>query len=69
MKVNRIISNIKASNLEKAKAFYKGIFELELVMDHGWIQTYTAKSEMNVQLSIASEGGSGTPVDTSEGYK
>jgi uncharacterized glyoxalase superfamily protein PhnB len=32
-------------------------------MDHGWITTFGAARSMNVQLSIASEGGSGTEVD------
>ncbi|SFG09935.1 VOC family protein [Neptunomonas qingdaonensis] len=62
MKVKRIVTNIEAANPEKAEAFYKGIFGLELVMDHGWIRTYGVDSEMTVQVSIASEGGSGTPV-------
>jgi catechol 2,3-dioxygenase-like lactoylglutathione lyase family enzyme len=35
MKVKRIVSNIKASALEKADAFYKDIFGIDLVMDHG----------------------------------
>ena len=62
MKVKRIVSNIEASSPEKAEAFYKGIFGLDLVMDLGWIRTYGANSEMAVQVSVASEGGSGTSV-------
>lgn len=62
MKVKRVVSNIEASDPEEAEAFYKGIFGLELVMDHGWIRTYGINTEMTVQLSVASEGGSGTPV-------
>jgi len=31
-------------------------------MDLDWIQTFGSESEMPVQISIASEGGSGTPV-------
>lgn len=62
MKVARIVSNIAASDLRKADAFYKGIFGLELIMDHGWIRTYGSKAKMTVQISFASEGGSGTPV-------
>ena len=31
-------------------------------MDHGWIRTYGSNSKMTVQVSFASEGGSGTPV-------
>ena len=62
MKVGRIVSNIAAADLEKADAFYNGVLGLELLMDHGWIRTYGSKTKMTVQLSIASEGGSGTPV-------
>ncbi len=62
MKVKRIVANIETPSPQKALAFYQGIFGLELVMDHGWIQTYGVNSEMTVQLSVASEGGSGTPV-------
>jgi catechol 2,3-dioxygenase-like lactoylglutathione lyase family enzyme len=30
-------------------------------MDHGWLVTYGSAEKMTVQVSIASEGGSGTP--------
>lgn len=62
MKVKRIVSNIETNGIENAKAFYKDILGLELVMDLGWIQTFSTESQMPVQISIASEGGSGTPV-------
>jgi catechol 2,3-dioxygenase-like lactoylglutathione lyase family enzyme len=62
MKVKRIVSNIKADDTEKAKSFYQDIFGLELAMDFGWIKTFTTGDEMPIQLSVASEGGSGTAV-------
>ena len=31
-------------------------------MDHGWISTFGSDDQMAVQLSFATEGGSGTPV-------
>ncbi|GLX78116.1 glyoxalase [Thalassotalea insulae] len=62
MKVKRIISNIAASNPGDGKIFYESIFGLKLVMDHGWIKTYSSGEEMTTQISVASEGGSGTPV-------
>ena len=62
MKVKRIVSNISASNPDDAKIFYESIFGLELVMDHGWIKTYSASEDMTTQINVASEGGSGTPV-------
>jgi predicted enzyme related to lactoylglutathione lyase len=62
MKVKRIVSNIAAANPSDGKIFYQSIFELELVMDHGWIKTYSSGEHMTTQISVASEGGSGTPV-------
>jgi catechol 2,3-dioxygenase-like lactoylglutathione lyase family enzyme len=62
VKVKRIVSNIAASDLEKAAAFYERVLGLELLMDLGWIRTYGSASKMKVELSVASEGGSGTTV-------
>jgi catechol 2,3-dioxygenase-like lactoylglutathione lyase family enzyme len=62
MKVKRIVANIAASNPEDAKAFYESIFDLDIVMDHGWIRTYSSGEVMSTQISVASEGGSGTLV-------
>lgn len=62
MQVKRIVTNIKATNLSEADIFYRDIFGLELAMDQGWIRTYVSKQVMPVQISIASEGGSGTEV-------
>ncbi len=62
MKINRIVSNIKTSDFEKAHPFYNGVLGLELVMDLGWIRTYGADLNMTVQVSFASEGGSETTV-------
>ncbi|WP_312236591.1 Imm53 family immunity protein [Stenotrophomonas sp.] len=62
MKVKRIIANIAAPDPASADSFYRNILGLELSMDHGWIRTYVGSTEMNVQVSVASEGGSGTAV-------
>ncbi|MET0888557.1 MAG: VOC family protein [Stenotrophomonas maltophilia] len=62
MKVKRIIANIAASDPSAADRFYRDILGLELVMDHGWIRTYAGSADMTVQVSVASEGGSGTAV-------
>lgn len=62
MKVKRVVANVKAVDLTRARAFYQDVLGLELLMDHGWIRTYGSPSEMTVQVSFASEGGSGTPV-------
>lgn len=62
MKVHRIVANIEAADTEKAKTFYQDLLGLDLLMDHGWIKTFGSDKTMTVQVSIASEGGSGTPV-------
>ena len=62
MKIKRIVSNVEASAVEKAHAFYHDVLGLEVVMDLGWIRTYGSKSKMTVQISFMSVGGSGTPV-------
>jgi catechol 2,3-dioxygenase-like lactoylglutathione lyase family enzyme len=62
VKVRRIVSNVAASDVEKASAFYHDLLGLELLMDLGWIRTYGSDSKMTIQISVASEGGSGTPV-------
>ena len=62
MAVKRIVANIEAADPARARAFYGGLLGLDVVMDHGWIVTYAAPADMRPQISIASEGGSGTPV-------
>lgn len=62
MKVQRIIANLDAADPAAADAFYRGILGLDLVMDHGWIRTYGGADHMRVQVSVASQGGSGTQV-------
>lgn len=62
MKVKRIVANIATDNVAAAKRFYRDILGLDILMDHGWLVTYGSSQKMSVQVSIASEGGSGTPV-------
>ena len=62
MRVKRITANIKTADIDKTEAFYHDILALECIMDHRWIRTYGLDSKMTVQVSFASEGGSGTPV-------
>jgi catechol 2,3-dioxygenase-like lactoylglutathione lyase family enzyme len=60
MKVLRIVPNIDTENVKASKIFYGDILGLETVMDHGWILTYGSDLKMNIQISFAIEGGSGT---------
>jgi catechol 2,3-dioxygenase-like lactoylglutathione lyase family enzyme len=62
MTVRRIVANLAAADLADARAFYQELLDLEVVMDHGWIVTLASATSQTPQLSIASEGGSGTPV-------
>ncbi|MGV8932231.1 MAG: VOC family protein [Luteimonas sp.] len=62
MKVRRIVANIQASDTAMAKVFYQDLLGLDLLMDHGWIKTFGSSEPMTVQISVASQGGSGTPV-------
>jgi catechol 2,3-dioxygenase-like lactoylglutathione lyase family enzyme len=62
MAVKRIVPNIAADRVDLARAFYGEILGLNVVMDHGWIVTFTADALGAPQISVAREGGSGTPV-------
>lgn len=61
MKVKRIVADIHAPDVVAAKRFYHDVLGLDLLMDHGWIATYGSREQMSVQISFASQGGSGTP--------
>ncbi|MGE0118621.1 MAG: VOC family protein [Dongiaceae bacterium] len=62
MQVKRIVANIAAEDVSAARHFYQDILGLDVLMDHGWLTTYGSARKMSVQVGIASEGGSGTPV-------
>jgi catechol 2,3-dioxygenase-like lactoylglutathione lyase family enzyme len=62
VKVKRIVANVAASDVEKANAFYKDVLGLKVLMDLGWIRTYGSSAKMTIQVSVMSEGGSGTAV-------
>ena len=62
MTVRRIVANLAAADPRPVRAFYETLLDLKVVMDHGWILTLAAEASAAPQLSIASEGGSGTPV-------
>ena len=62
MVVKRVVANIACQDPAQAEAFYGRILGMDRVMDHGWIVTYGGQGTALAQLSVASEGGSGTPV-------
>ena len=63
MAVRRIVANISAADPAMARAFYEELLGLKLVMDFGWILTFASDELPGMpQVSVMSEGGSGTPV-------
>lgn len=62
MAVKRIVFDIETGSVGEVRAFYADLLDLEIVMDQGWMVTLSSGTSAPVQLSIASEGGSGTPV-------
>lgn len=62
MTVKRIVSNIAVNSVEEVQKFYSELFDLYVVMDFGWIATLASGEAAPVQISIATEGGSGTSV-------
>ncbi|WP_442582913.1 VOC family protein [Mesorhizobium sp. ASY16-5R] len=62
MQVKRIVTNIATDDVAAAKRFYGDVLGLDMLIDMGWIPTYGSNQEMTVQISVMSQGGSGTPV-------
>jgi hypothetical protein len=62
MKVKRIVADMATDNLGAARRFYQDVLRLGLLIDQGWIATYGSTEMMNVQISFASQGGSGAPI-------
>lgn len=62
MTVRRIVTNIATDQVSAGHKFYSDLLGLKVVMDHDWILTFASDQNAPVQVSIASEGGSGAPV-------
>jgi catechol 2,3-dioxygenase-like lactoylglutathione lyase family enzyme len=62
MAVKRIVANVAADRIDAARAFYGDALGMSVVMDMGWIMTFAAEGSAAPQISVATEGGSGTPV-------
>lgn len=62
MTVRRIVANLQDASPGELAEFYENLFGLERLMDQGWIVTSGGGVQTPVQISFASEGGSGTPV-------
>ncbi|WP_322097135.1 hypothetical protein [Pelagibius sp. Alg239-R121] len=62
MTIRRIVTNIATERVSDAHAFYRDLLGLEVAMNQGWIVTFASSNTAPIQISIASEGGSGTTV-------
>ncbi|MCP1650192.1 VOC family protein [Pseudomonas nitroreducens] len=62
MTVRRIVANLATGKPAEVARFYRELFDLEVVMDHGWILTLASGEQAQAQISLASEGGSDAPV-------
>lgn len=62
MAVRRIVANLQVRDPAAATPFYGDLLGLDVVMDHGWIRSFAAPGAAQVQVSVAVEGGGGTPV-------
>lgn len=62
MKVKKVVANVEGCDMKSAKQFYQEVFGMNLLMDIDWIVTFGGEESMPVQISVASEGGSGTEV-------
>ena len=62
MTVRRIVPNLAVPDPYAARAFYAGFLSLDLVMDLGFIVTFASPAAQRPEVSLAREGGSGTPV-------
>jgi lactoylglutathione lyase len=62
MTVLRIVADLPARDPAVLAQFYRDLLGLDLLMDQGFIATVGSGAKAAVQLSLASEGGSGTPL-------
>ena len=62
MSVLKIVANLASADVQGVAAFYRELFELNVLMDQGWITTLGSDALAPVQLNVAAHGGSNTPV-------
>jgi catechol 2,3-dioxygenase-like lactoylglutathione lyase family enzyme len=62
MAVKRIVANVRTDSIALAQAFYGDVLDMKVAMNLGWIMTFVANSSAAPQVSVATEGGSGTSV-------
>ena len=62
MAVRRIVTDLLTDNPGELAAFYRDVFGMETAMDGGFIVTIAGPGQQQVQLNLAREGGSDTPL-------
>lgn len=63
MSVLRVVANLPAADPAAGRAFYCDVLGMETPMNMGWIVTFAAPgAKQTPQVSLASEGGDGTPL-------
>ncbi|MCX7558890.1 VOC family protein [Sulfitobacter sp. F26204] len=60
--VRRIVADIGVENPAEVAGFYRRLFDLDVLMDQGWIVTLGTAEKARVQVAFLSEGGAGAPV-------
>lgn len=56
MNIKRIVPDIESSDLEGSKEFCSGFLGLILMMDQGWVMTFSSASNPNSQITILERG-------------
>jgi catechol 2,3-dioxygenase-like lactoylglutathione lyase family enzyme len=60
--VRRIVANLPARDPAAVAGFYREVFGLEVLMEMDFITTLGGGPDRRVELTLASQGGSGTPL-------
>jgi predicted enzyme related to lactoylglutathione lyase len=55
--VRRVVPNVFDDDPAATRAFYTGMFELEVAMDMGWIATLSAPGAPTAQVSVFARDG------------
>jgi catechol 2,3-dioxygenase-like lactoylglutathione lyase family enzyme len=59
MLILRTVPNLKSSDLEKSRRFYRDTLKYEIVMDLDWIVTFASATHPSAQLSVITRDPSG----------
>lgn len=54
MAVTRVVPNLAVHDVGAARDLYAGLFDAQVVMDHGWVACLTPADDPGVQLQVIS---------------